>query len=511
MIESAITHELGATVRARVAIIGLGAGGSMAFHDLACAGVDVLALELGGAMGAEEMTRREEQMLPQLFMEGASRATADMSIRVLQGKGVGGSTLHNTNLCKRLPEELLDRWAATRGLVELARPQMQRDFEAVEQLLGVAPVPPERVNYNNRILERGLRLMGWRGGRLRHNRNADCEQSGFCELGCPNDGKNNAARALIPPALKAGGRVLTRARVDRLELSGGRVRRAHVTAVDAHNTERHQLVVEADTFVLAASATNSAALARRSQLPDPYQLAGTNLHMHPGAFVVGLFEEPVYSWLGVPQSVDCTEFLDVGTESGRGRVWIVTGAAHPGAAAGLVPGFGPAHGEVMRRYPHAAVLINMLHDESAGRVMPGPGAQVELHYRLSRSDWGHMLVGLRQSARLLLAAGAREVVLPLTPPRRIRRERDLAGLTVDDLGPFSPPLVAVHPMSTLWMGDDPRRSVVDVHGRHHQVPNLFVADGSLFPTSIGGPPQIPIYTMGRRVARAVRDRHAAPT
>jgi choline dehydrogenase-like flavoprotein len=45
--------------------------------------------------------------------------------------------------------------------------------------------------------------------------------------------------------------------------------------------------------------------------------------------------------------------------------------------------------------------------------------------------------------------------------------------------------------------------VVDVDGRHHLVDNLWVADGSLFPTSIGGPPQIPIYTFARRVARAL--------
>jgi len=104
----------------------------------------------------------------------------------------------------------------------------------------------------------------------------------------------------------------------------------------------------------------------------------------------------------------------------------------------------------------------------------------------------------------LLAAGAREVIVPTTTPIRTASPGALDQLSGDDLGVLDPPLAAVHPMSTLWMGDDPRRSVVDPRGAHHHVDGLYVADGSLFPTSMGGPPQIPIYTMGRRVARAIR-------
>ena len=53
------------------------------------------------------------------------------------------------------------------------------------------------------------------------------------------------------------------------------------------------------------------------------------------------------------------------------------------------------------------------------------------------------------------------------------------------------------------MARDPRRGVTDEDGRWHGVAGLYVADGSLFPTSIGVPPQISIYTAGRRAARAI--------
>lgn len=494
----------GGVVRAEVVVVGLGAGGSMAFHDLARAGRDVVALELGEAMGPGEMTRREEQMLPRLFMEGASRATEDLAIRVLQGKGVGGSTLHNTNLCKPLPKEIVEWWAHDFGLDDLLDPQLDADFRDVMDLLGVHEVPDDRVNRNNALIARGVEALGWRGGRLMHNRQG-CRGSGFCELGCPNNGKQNAAKVLIPQAIRAGGRVLTGARAERVLVKRGRAAGVRAAIVDPHSgLEAGAFEVLADRVVVAASATNSAALLRASDVPDPLRLMGTNLHLHPGAYVAGVFDEEVRSWEGVPQAQECTEFLKLGPGEGP-RAWIVSGAAHPGAVAGLMPGFGAQHGRDMLLYKNLAILIVMLHDESSGRVAPGRGEGVHISYSLSRGDRAQLAMGMNQAARILFAAGAREVVLPGAPPRRLvaMDELDARGLGPRDVAPHAPSLVAVHPMSTLWMGADPRRSVVNPRGEHHRVPGLFVADGSLFPTSIGGPPQIPIYTFGRRVARAV--------
>ena len=66
--------------------------------------------------------------------------------------------------------------------------------------------------------------------------------------------------------------------------------------------------------------------------------------------------------------------------------------------------------------------------------------------------------------------------------------------------PHGVPLSAVHPMGTLAMGADPRSSVVSSTGEHHQVRGLFALDGSLFPTSLGGPPQISIYSFALHLA-----------
>jgi choline dehydrogenase-like flavoprotein len=104
---------------------------------------------------------------------------------------------------------------------------------------------------------------------------------------------------------------------------------------------------------------------------------------------------------------------------------------------------------------------------------------------------------------ILLAAGAQRVMVPLKEPLFAASPGELKALLRHRMQPLDPLLSSAHPMGTLPLGTDPRRSVVDPEGRHHQVGGLYVADGSLFPTSIGGPPQVTIYAAGRRVARAI--------
>ena len=61
-------------------------------------------------------------------------------------------------------------------------------------------------------------------------------------------------------------------------------------------------------------------------------------------------------------------------------------------------------------------------------------------------------------------------------------------------------VVSAHVMGGAPMGPDPARAVVDTTGRHHQLANLYVIDGSLFPTSIGANPQLSIYAIAARLA-----------
>jgi choline dehydrogenase-like flavoprotein len=187
-------------------------------------------------------------------------------------------------------------------------------------------------------------------------------------------------------------------------------------------------------------------------------------------------------------------------EGAERRTWIVPAFAHPVGTAATLPGFGAAHMRAMRDYRHLAVLTAMLHDETSGEVDVDEDGDPVIRYRLIEPDRAALARGLVACARLLFAAGAREITIPAIPPVRLRSVKELDALDTSFVRPHGVPLSAVHPMGTMRMGKDPRSSVVASTGEHHQIRGLFVLDGSLFPTSLGGPPQISIYAFAHHLA-----------
>jgi choline dehydrogenase-like flavoprotein len=429
-------------------------------------------------------------MLPLLFQDGGGRSSDDGGVMVLQGRGVGGSTVHNTNLCKRAPDVVLDRW----GLGGWRARELAPHYDVVERDLSVSPIDAQQVNANNAILRRGIEKLGWRGGVLSHNRKG-CAQSGFCELGCAFDAKQNALKVLLPEAVQAGARVLGDCRVERVVVKHGQATGVIARALDGDGRGGPTVTVRARAVVLAGSAVGSAALALASGLPDPAERVGRGLRLHPGGAVAGVFDEPVQGWIGIPQSWECTEKLsfDEAPDNDR-RAWIVSAFAHPIGLASSLPGFGAAHMKLMRLYPRLAVLAAMVHDRSSGTVMQSAG-RPRIRYVLEAGDQRALLVGLAACAEILFAAGARQVIVPLATPLVLDSPAELGRVLDHRYRPLDPLLTAVHPMGTLALGQ-----VTDERGAWRGAGRLFVADGSLFPTSLGGPPQLSIYAAGHKVA-----------
>jgi choline dehydrogenase-like flavoprotein len=486
-------------------VVGTGAGGGMAVRELARAGLQVIAVEEGGYHVPADFTQREEAMIPMLFQDRGARTTSDFAIRVLMGRGVGGSTIHNTNLCKRTPAEILDHWARRHGVIGCTEHDLDPVFDEVERDLSVAEIPEPQQNPNNQVLARGVKALGYRGGPLRHNR-VGCRESGFCELGCAYDAKQNVTKVLLPAAMAAHPQttIMSDVHATRIVHRAGAVSGIEGTAMDRAGNAIAKVTLRAKIVVLGASAVGSAALALASGLPDPHRQLGRGLRLHPGAAVAGFFDERIDGVYGIPQSYECTELLDFSEKSDR-RVWITTAFAHPIGAAASLPGFGAAHMALLRRYAHMAVLTAMVHDETEGRVTIEQGAP-KLEYAMGDADREQLVRGLCASARILFAAGAREVVMASVPALRLTKPAEIDRITSAVVGPHKLPLLSVHPMGTLRLGEDPRTSAVKSTGEHHHVRGLFVLDGSLFPTSIGVPPQLSIYTFARHLARHAVER-----
>ncbi|HEY2744025.1 MAG TPA: GMC family oxidoreductase N-terminal domain-containing protein [Polyangia bacterium] len=482
------------TLACDVVVVGTGAGGAMVAREAARAGLKVIALEEGAYSLPRDFTQREDEMLPLLFQDGGGRTTDDGAVTVLQGRGVGGSTVHNTNLCKRAPAPVLDGW----GVDGWRAAELAPHYEVVERDLSVAPIDESRINRNNAILRRGVEKLGWRGALLSHNRRG-CVGSGFCELGCSFDAKQNALKVLVPDAIAAGARVIADCRVERVLMKHGRSEGVLARALrrDAAGGERAgaTVTVRARAVCLAGSAVGSAALALKSGLPDPSGRAGRGLRLHPGAAIAGVFDEIVEGWNGIPQSWECTEKLVFDDAPGNDeRAWIVAAFAHPIGMASSLPGFGAAHMKLMRLYPRIAVLAAMVHDRSEGHVEVAGGRPV-VKYALDAGDQRALLGGMRACAEILFAAGARQVIVPFADPLVLSSPGELAAIVARGYRPLDPLLTAVHPMGTLALG-----RVVDERGRWRGADGVWVADGSLFPTSLGGPPQLTIYAAGHKVA-----------
>lgn len=482
-----------------VVVIGSGAGGAMLAAEVSRAGRHVVVIEEGQYHRPSDFNQREGDMLPRLFQDAGGRQTTDGAITILSGRGAGGSTVHNTNLCKRAPGEILARWVEEHGAAGWSAADLDADYRAVESELGVVPITEDEVNAHNALIRRGVERLGFRGGLLQHNR-AGCARSGFCELGCAFDAKQNALKVLLPQVLGRGGILACSLQATQIVVQAGRATAVRGHALRPDGRSGVDFTVAARAIVLAGSAIGSAVLMGRSDIADPHRVAGRSLRLHPSLAVAGVFDHPVEAWRGIPQSFECTEKLSF-QPGALDRTWLIPAFAHPAGFAGLLPGFGPGHAQRMRDYPRIAALAAMLHDETRGEVTCDRHGRPRIRYELSPADAKALFRGVQAAGEVLFAAGARQVLVPLATPAIAHHPGDLARLASHRYRPMDPLLTSVHPMGSLPLGGDPRRSVVNPQGRHHHVGGLYVADGSLFPTSIGGPPQLTIYAAARKIAR----------
>ena len=484
-------------------IVGSGAAGAMAARVLADTGARLAIVEEGPAVTTAEFGDRVFPSFRRLIRGmGLQLARGRAMIPVVQGSCLGGSTVVNSAIVWRIPDDVWQPWKTEHGLGDaLPLDVLHQNWDQIERELSARPVAPEIWGGNNRLLDVARDRLGISAAPLRRFE-IGCRGSARCGTGCPHGAKQSMLVTYLPYASERGATLFTSARVDKVVLNGDRA-----VGVTGHfhvpRTKRNlaPFTLRAHKGVLvAASAIQTPGLLAASGVRSRH--LGAHFQGHPGVGLAGVFDEPVNMWFGATQ----------GFESDQHRVderyKVETLALSPELLLARLPGVGREWLENISQTGHMAVWAVQLRAYAEGSVRQGAfGA--DIRFDLTPQDMVNLRKGLRFSAELLFAAGAREIIpgvhgLPdrLTSPDQAR---------LLETGPDNPAcynFALTHLFGTARMSVQPSGGVVGTDFAVHGTRGLYVIDSSIFPTNLGVNPQLPIMGIAMHAAQQIAKRDA---
>ena len=474
-----------------VVIVGSGAGGAVAAAELAAAGLDVIVLEAGQHYNRDNYPADHLEAIAELYRDGGlTIAEGRPPIPVPVAKVVGGTTVINSGTCFRAPDSVLADWKRRFGIAWAE--DMAADYAEAEQTLHVKQLDPETMGRNGQLAMEGAAALGASGAPI-HRNAGDCNQCSSCPFGCAIDAKRGMHVSYLPRAVAAGARIRAGVAVDRILVEDGRAVGVSGTAGGAGGRRRLFTVHARRAVIAAGGSFGTPELLLRSGLGG--RQVGRNLHIHPACWVGARYEEEVRGWDGVMQSYYVDEWEHTGilleatfTPLAFGGAWLL--------------GAGESHQRAMLDFGHIGSIGVHLNDKSSGRVGLGAEGSLRANYKLLKSDADRLTFGIARAAEVHFAAGATEVY-PNIARVGVLKPGDLAQFEATSFKPSELRLEAFHPMGTARIAADEREGACAIDGSVHGTRDLYVADGSLFPTSVGVNPMMTIIAFAKQVARGV--------
>lgn len=485
-----------------VVVIGSGAGGAVVATILAEAGKRVIVLEEGPYFRPEDyQALTPSQAIRHLFREAGMMTAFGVGqtpiISMMLGRAVGGSSLLTGGVCFRIPSEVHDRWERELGLDELSERAMEPAYEDVERRIDVSEVPERlRSRATARFVE-GAAKLGIEMRPLRRNTGDACEGNGRCNFTCPAGAKRSVDVAYLPSAMERGARVVADALAERVIIKGGRA--AGVEGRLLGGAPGRRFRVRAPVVVAACGTIHTPLLLFASGLGRGSSALGKHITVHPSVRVVARFEERLNGWDGSLQSVYSDHF------NADGIKLVSVYSATNVLAAGM-PGVGPSFRKRVAALPYCGVFGGMIHDEGGGAVRPGLSREPIFWYAMAPRDLARLRRAITILCELSIAAGAREVYTSVFGFPPITSMDEAVAMERAPLDARRIESMAFHPLGSARAANDPRRGVVDASGECFELPGLFVADGSILPTSIGVNSQVAIMAMATRVGWRIDER-----
>jgi long-chain-alcohol oxidase len=456
-------------------------------------------VEAGGYYDDEDFDGSELNAITNFYM-AAPTGSVDQSVSLIAGSCLGGGTVVNYSTSFRTPDEIRAEWAS-HGVPAFAAEDYTASLDAVCERLGVSQEYNDPSTREQKLQE-GCVKLGWHIDAMpRGVRNcAQGKECGYCGLGCRVGAKQSVVKTWLSDAHQGGARLITRTKVSRVLIEGGAAR-----GIAGVTDEGHHLTVRSKAVVVACGALHTPALLRRSGLRNPN--IGKHLKLHPAAAVMGVFDDEIKPWEGVMQALYSDQFRNL--DDGYGLKY-ETAAGHPHLLLQFMPWRGQrAHWELMQALSNTVPLGVLLRDRDGGEVRVGRDGEPIVRYKLSEFDTGHLRTGIDGAAQIFEAAGAQRIYSPQTkwvayePGRSGSRQQFMADADAAGYGPGEIALGSFHIMGSARMGGSPATSACDPTGQTWETRDLYVCDGSSFPTASGVNPQISIESIAHMNARGL--------
>jgi long-chain-alcohol oxidase len=356
----------------------------------------------------------------------------------------------------RTPDDVRSEWAS-HGVPGFTSEDYTGSLDAVCERLGVNQEHNEPSS-RDRKLQEGCVALGWHVDAMPRGvrRCAQGKECGYCGLGCRVGAKQSVVKTWLADANATGTRLVVRTKVERVIVESGAAR-----GIVGRTVEGHAFTVRARAVIAACGAIHTPALLKRSGLQNSH--IGRHLALHPATAVVGVFDEELKPWEGVMQALYSDQYRNL--DDGYGLKY-ETAANHPHLFIPFSPWRGAqAHFALMDGLSATVPIGVLLRDRDGGEVAYEPG----IH-------------------------GSRA---------QFMADADVAGY-----GPGRLTLGSFHIMGSARMGGSPATSACDPTGQTWDVRDLYVLDGSSFPSASGVNPQISIQAIAHMGARGLASRLA---